>query len=70
MKKAVVNTAIWQVIEVPDDWEQDDVLVFLAEQQSFRDAFLGVSNEAQTARIVDLGVVGEEVIKMAEGVTR
>jgi len=66
MKKALVNTTIWQEVEVPDDWEQDDVLDFLAEQQSFRDAFLGVSNEDQTARIVDLGLVKESIIKLAK----
>jgi hypothetical protein len=66
MKKALVSTTIWQEIEVPDDWDQDDVLNFLAEQQSFRDAFLGVSNEDQTARIVDLGLVEESIIKLAK----
>jgi len=51
---------------VPDDWEREDVLDFLAENQSFRTAFQGVSNEDQTARIVDLGVVIETVEQLGE----
>jgi len=43
-----------------------DVFDFLAECQSFRTAFQGVSNEDQTARIVDLHVVTEEVLELGE----
>jgi hypothetical protein len=52
--------------EVPDDWEREHVLDFLGEYQSFRTAFQGVSNEDQTARIVDLGVVIETVEQLGE----
>jgi hypothetical protein len=64
--KAYVTTIIRQELEVPDSWEREDVLDFLSEVQSFRDAFQGVSNEDQTARIIDLGVVEEEITELGE----
>lgn len=64
MKTVMVTTILRQELEVPDEWEREDVYDFLAENQSFRTAFQGVSNEDQTARIVDLGVVEEEVTEM------
>ena len=64
MKTVMVTTILRQEIEVPDEWEREDVYDFLAENQSFRTAFQGVSNEDQTARIVDLGVVEEEITEM------
>jgi hypothetical protein len=66
MKKVLVETLLTQELEVPDDWEREHVLDFLGEFQSFRTAFQGVSNEDQTARIVDLGVVEETVKEMGE----
>jgi hypothetical protein len=66
MKKVIVRTELMQELEVPDTWEREDVLDFLGEFQSFRTAFQGVSNEDQTARIVDLGVVIETVTEMGE----
>ena len=66
MKTAMVTTIIRQEIQVPDDWEREHVLDFLAEYQSFRTAFQGVSNTEQTARIVDLGVVEEEITELGE----
>jgi hypothetical protein len=66
MKKVIVRTELMQELEVPDDWEREHVLDFLGEYQSFRDAFQGVSNEDQTARIVDLGVVIETVEQLGE----
>jgi len=51
---------------VPEGWEREDVLDFLSEVQSFRTAFQGVSNEDQTARIIDLGVVEEEITELGE----
>jgi len=66
MKTVRVETLIVQELEVPDNWEREDVYDFLAEYQSFRTAFQGVSNEDQTARIVDLGVVTEEVTELGE----
>jgi hypothetical protein len=64
--KAYVTTIIRQELEVPDSWERADVLDFLSEVQSFRTAFQGVSNEDQTARIIDLGVVEEEITELGE----
>ena len=64
MKTVIVTTLLTQELEVPDSWEREDVFDFLAENQSFRTAFQGVSNEDQTARIVDLGVLEEEITEM------
>jgi len=66
MKKVIVETVLTQELEVPDSWDRLDVFDFLAENQSFRTAFQGVSNEDQTARIVDLGVVIETVEQLGE----
>ena len=64
--KAMVTTIVRQEIEVPDNWEREDVYNFLAENQSFRTAFQGVSNADQTARIVDLMVLEEEITELGE----
>ena len=66
MKKVIVETVLTQELEVPESWDRYDVFDFLAENQSFRTAFQGVSNEDQTARIIDLGVVTEKVTEMGE----
>ena len=66
MKKVIVETVLTQELLVPESWDRFDVFDFLAENQSFRTAFQGVSNEEQTARIVDLGVVTETVTEMGE----
>lgn len=66
MKKVLVRTLLTQELEVPDDWEREHVLDFLGEYQSFRTAFQGVSNEDQTARIIDLGVIEETVEQLGE----
>jgi hypothetical protein len=66
MKKVTVRTELVQELEVPESWDRFDVFDFLAENQSFRTAFQGVSNEDQTARIVDVGVVNETVTEMGE----
>ena len=66
MKKVIVETVLTQELEVPESWDRFDVFDFLGEYQSFRTAFQGVSNEDQTARIVDLGVVTETVTEMGE----
>ena len=66
MKTVMVTTILRQELEVPDSWEREDVYDFLAENQSFRTAFQGVSNEDQTARIIDLGVVEEEITQMGD----
>jgi hypothetical protein len=66
MKKVLVETLLTQELEVPDNWSREDVFDFLAENQSFRTAFQGVSNTDQTARIIDLGVIEETVKEMGE----
>jgi len=66
MKTVMVTTLLRQELEVPDGWEREDVLDFLAENQSFRTAFQGVSNEDQTARIVDLGVIEEAIAQLGD----
>ena len=64
--KVTVRTELVQELEVPDHWDRLDVYDFLGEFQSFRTAFQGVSNEDQTARIIDVGVVTESVTEMGE----
>ena len=66
MKKVIVRTELYQELLVPDTWDRYDVYDFLAEHQSFRTAFQGVSNEDQTARIIDLGITTETVTEMGE----
>ena len=66
MKTAMVTTMVRQELEVPDDWTREDIYAFLANVQSFNDAFQGVSNEDQTARIVDLNVVEEEITELGD----
>ena len=64
--KAFVTTILRQEIEVPEGWQREDIYDFLGECQSFRTAFQGVSNEDQTARIIDVMVVEEEVTELGE----
>jgi hypothetical protein len=64
--KVTVRTELVQELEVPDGWDRYDVFDFLAENQSFRTAFQGVSNQDQTARIIDVGVVTETVTELGE----
>lgn len=64
--KAFVTTILRQEIEVPEGWDRMDVYDFLAENQSFRTAFQGVSNTDQTARIIDVTVLEEEVTELGE----
>ena len=65
--KAMVTTIIRQEIEVPEGTDRQSVLEFLAENQSFTDAFLGVSDMTQRFRIVDISVVEEEITELSEG---
>jgi hypothetical protein len=64
--KVYLTTILRQELEVPDSWAREDVYDFLGEYQSFRTAFQGVSNEDQTARIVDLMVLEEEITELGE----
>jgi hypothetical protein len=66
MKKVIVRTELMQELEVPEDWEREHVLDFLGEYQSFRTAFQGVSNEDQTAVILEVTVVTETITEMGE----
>lgn len=66
MKTVRVETLLVQELEVPDQWEREDVYDFLGEFQSFRTAFQGVSNTEQTARIVDVMVLEETVTELGE----
>ena len=64
--KVLLTTVLRQELEVPDNWDREDVYDFLAQNQSFNDAFQGVSNEDQTARIVDVMVLEEEVTELGD----
>lgn len=62
--KVQVETTLIQYIEVPEGTDKQAVYNFLAENQSFRDAFLGLSDQDQTFRIVDVLVLDETVTEM------
>ena len=64
--KVLVTTTLTQELEVPEGWDRFDVFDFLAEHQSFRSAFQGITNADETARIVDLHVADETVTEMGE----
>jgi hypothetical protein len=64
--KAKVETTIVQWIDVPEGTDKQDVFNFLADCQSFTDAFVGVSDPNQTMRITDVEVVFEEVLELGE----
>jgi len=66
MMLAKVETTIVQEIEVPEGTTKQDVFDFLAEYQSFRTAFQGVSDLDQQFRIVDMVVIQETVIEIGE----
>jgi hypothetical protein len=64
--KALVTTILRQEIEVPEGTDRQSVLEFLAENQSFSEAFIGVSDMTQRFRIVDISVVEEEITELGE----
>lgn len=64
--KAKVETTIIQWIDVPEGTDKQDVFNFLAEYQSFRDLFEGVSDLDQQFRIEQVDVVYEEVLELGE----
>lgn len=64
--KAKVETTIIQWIDVPEGTDRQDVFNFLAANQSFRDSFVGVSDQDQEFRITDVEVVFEEVLEIGE----
>lgn len=56
-----VITTIRQTIEVPEDFDKQDLFNFLATQQSFRDAFVGLSNDAYPGMVIrDIEVIDED----------
>lgn len=64
--QAQVTTILRQTIEVPEGTDRQSVLEFLAENQSFSEAFIGVSDMTQRFRIVDISVVEEEITELGE----
>lgn len=64
--KAVVSTTIIQEIEVPEGSTQQDVMNFLADNQSFREALVGISDETQQFRITDVDVESEHMLELGD----
>jgi hypothetical protein len=64
--KAMVTTVLRQEIEVPEGTDRQSVLEFLAENQSFSGAFIGVSDMTQRFRILDISVVEETITELGE----
>jgi len=64
--KAMVTTVLRQEIEVPEGTDRQSVLEFLAENQSFSEAFIGVSDMTQRFRIIDISVVEETITELGE----
>ena len=56
-----VVTTIRQTLEVPADYDKQDILNFLASEQSFNDAFKGLENEAYPGvSITNIEVIDED----------
>ena len=55
-----VITTIRQTIEVPKGSDKQEILNFLASEQSFRDAFVGMKNDAYDMVIQDVEVIDED----------
>jgi len=56
-----VVTTIRQTLEVPEDYDKQDILNFLASEQSFNDAFKGLQNEAYPGvSITNIEVIDED----------
>jgi hypothetical protein len=56
-----VVTTLRQTIEVPVDYDKQDILNFLASQQSFNDAFKGLTNDAYPGMTIrELEVIDED----------
>ena len=56
-----VVTTIRQTLEVPADYDKQDILNFLASEQSFNDAFKGLQNEAYPGvSITNIEVIDED----------
>jgi hypothetical protein len=56
-----VVTTIRQTLEVPKDYDKQDILNFLASEQSFNDAFKGLENDAYPGvSITNIEVIDED----------
>jgi len=54
-------TTIRQTLEVPADYDKQDILNFLASEQSFNDAFKGLQNDAYPGvSITNIEVIDED----------
>jgi hypothetical protein len=62
----MITTVLRQEIEVPEGTDRQSVLEFLAENQSFSEAFIGVSDMTQRFRILDISVVEETITELGE----
>ena len=56
-----VITTIRQTIEVPKGSDKQEILNFLAQEQSFNDAFKGLKNDAYDMYIQEVTVIDEEI---------
>jgi hypothetical protein len=56
-----VVTTLRQTLEVPEDYDKQDILNFLASQQSFNDAFKGLEDDAYPGvSITNIQVIDED----------
>ena len=56
-----VITTLRQTLEVPEDYDKQDILNFLASEQSFNDAFKGLQNDAYPGvSITNIEVIDED----------
>jgi len=56
-----VITTIRQTIEVPKGSDKQEILNFLASEQSFNDAFKGLRNDAYDMVVEGVEVIDEEI---------
>ena len=56
-----VITTIRQTVEVPKGSDKQEILNFLAQEQSFNDAFKGLKNDAYDMYIQEVTVIDEEI---------
>ena len=64
--KAKVETTLVQWIDVPEGTDKQDLLNFLAANESFTDLVVGISDPEQTFRITDVEIVYETVLELGE----
>lgn len=64
--QALVQTTITQLIEVPEGCTKQDLLNFLADWQSFNEAFQGVSDPEQKFRIINIVPESDDILELGE----